>query len=61
MLDAGVYTGLGDEFVRVGACKLMADGSISERTARLARALITTLVISEFLYASSASRCCSGC
>jgi predicted amidohydrolase YtcJ len=38
MLDAGVCTGLGDEFVRVGACKLMADGSISERTARLSKA-----------------------
>jgi predicted amidohydrolase YtcJ len=38
MLDAGVCTGLGDEFVRVGACKFMADGSISERTARLSRA-----------------------
>jgi predicted amidohydrolase YtcJ len=38
MLDAGVCTGLGDEFVRVGACKFMADGSISERTARLSKA-----------------------
>jgi predicted amidohydrolase YtcJ len=38
MIDAGVYTGLGDEFVRVGACKFMADGSISERTARLSKA-----------------------
>src|SRR5262249_35876775 len=37
LLVAGVRTGLGDEFVRVGACKLMCDGSISERTARLSK------------------------
>jgi len=35
MLDAGVHTGFGDEWVRVGAVKLFADGSISERTALL--------------------------
>ncbi|HXY24681.1 MAG TPA: amidohydrolase [Candidatus Acidoferrum sp.] len=35
MLAAGVRTGLGDEWVRVGAVKLVCDGSISERTARL--------------------------
>jgi len=35
MLAAGVRTGLGDDWVRVGAVKLTADGSISERTARL--------------------------
>jgi len=35
MLEAGVRTGLGDEWVRVGAVKLVCDGSISERTARL--------------------------
>jgi predicted amidohydrolase YtcJ len=35
MLDAGVRTGLGDDWVRVGAMKLVCDGSISERTARL--------------------------
>ncbi len=35
MIAAGVRTGLGDEWVRVGAVKLVADGSISERTARL--------------------------
>jgi predicted amidohydrolase YtcJ len=35
MIAAGVRTGFGDEWVRVGACKLMCDGSISERTARL--------------------------
>jgi hypothetical protein len=33
MLSAGVRTGLGDEWVRVGAVKMVADGSISERTA----------------------------
>jgi predicted amidohydrolase YtcJ len=36
MIAAGVRTGLGDEWVRVGAMKLVCDGSISERTARLA-------------------------
>jgi predicted amidohydrolase YtcJ len=36
MLAAGVRTGLGDEWVRVGAVKMTCDGSISERTARLA-------------------------
>jgi predicted amidohydrolase YtcJ len=35
MLAAGVRTGLGDEWVRVGAVKMVCDGSISERTARL--------------------------
>jgi predicted amidohydrolase YtcJ len=35
MIDAGVCTGLGDEWVRVGAMKAICDGSISERTARL--------------------------
>ncbi len=38
MLAAGVRSGLGDAWVRVGGCKLFADGSISERTARLSRA-----------------------
>ncbi len=33
MLAAGVKTGLGNEWVRVGAMKMVADGSISERTA----------------------------
>ncbi|MEW5974969.1 MAG: amidohydrolase [Acidobacteriota bacterium] len=37
MLAAGVQTGLGDEWVRVGGLKLYCDGSISERTARLAQ------------------------
>jgi predicted amidohydrolase YtcJ len=33
MLAAGVRTGLGNEWVRVGAMKMICDGSISERTA----------------------------
>ncbi len=37
MLDAGVRTGLGDEWVRVGGMKAPCDGSISERTARLSQ------------------------
>ncbi len=37
MLAAGIRTGFGDEWVRVGAMKLVADGSISERTARLSQ------------------------
>lgn len=37
MIAAGIRTGLGDERVRVGAIKLVADGSISERTARLSQ------------------------
>lgn len=36
MLAAGVRTGFGDEWVRIGAVKMVCDGSISERTARLA-------------------------
>ncbi len=33
--NAGYYTGLGDEWVRVGAVKYGADGSASERTMRM--------------------------
>ncbi len=40
MLAAGVRSGLGDEWVRVGAMKLVCDGSISERTARLSQPYI---------------------
>ena len=40
MLAAGVRTGLGDEWVRVGPVKLTCDGSISERTARLSEAYV---------------------
>jgi predicted amidohydrolase YtcJ len=35
MLAAGIRTGFGDEWVRIGAMKMVADGSISERTAWL--------------------------
>ena len=35
MIAAGVRTGLGNEWVRIGAMKATCDGSISERTARL--------------------------
>src|SRR5688572_3327533 len=37
MLAAGVCTGLGDDWIRIGAVKLVSDGSISERTARLSK------------------------
>lgn len=40
MIDAGVRTGLGNEWVRVGAMKMQCDGSISERTARLSQSYI---------------------
>jgi len=37
MLAAGIRTGLGDEWVKVGAQKMICDGSISERTASLSQ------------------------
>lgn len=40
MLAAGVRTGLGDDWVRVGGMKMTCDGSISERTARLSQPYI---------------------
>ncbi len=40
MLEAGIRTGLGDKWVRVGAMKTAIDGSISERTARLSEPYI---------------------
>lgn len=40
LMDAGIHTGFGDEWVRVGGVKQFADGSISERTARLSRPYI---------------------
>lgn len=40
MLAAGIRTGLGNEWVRVGAQKMICDGSISERTARLSQPYI---------------------
>ncbi|HEY0158330.1 MAG TPA: amidohydrolase [Thermoanaerobaculia bacterium] len=36
-IAAGVRSGFGDEWVRVGAVKMTCDGSISERTARLSQ------------------------
>lgn len=40
MTAAGVRTGIGNEWVKVGAMKLVCDGSISERTARLSQPYI---------------------
>jgi predicted amidohydrolase YtcJ len=40
MLAAGVRTGFGDDWVRVGPMKITCDGSISERTARLSQPYI---------------------
>ena len=37
MLAAGIRTGFGDDWVRVGPMKMTCDGSISERTARLSK------------------------
>ena len=37
LIAAGVRTGFGNEWVRVGALKMTCDGSISERTARLSQ------------------------
>jgi predicted amidohydrolase YtcJ len=40
MLAAGIRTGFGNEWVRVGGMKMVADGSISERTAWLSKPYI---------------------
>jgi predicted amidohydrolase YtcJ len=40
MIAAGVHTGLGDEWVRIGGMKQVADGAISGRTARLSKPYI---------------------
>lgn len=40
MISAGMRTGFGNEWVRVGAMKLVCDGSISERTARMSQPYI---------------------
>jgi predicted amidohydrolase YtcJ len=40
MISAGVRTGFGDEWVRVGGMKQVADGAISARTARLSQPYI---------------------
>jgi predicted amidohydrolase YtcJ len=37
MIAAGLRTGMGNEWIRIGGMKLVADGSISERTARLSQ------------------------
>ncbi len=37
LLEAGIRTGLGDQWVRVGGLKLVCDGSISERTALMSQ------------------------
>jgi predicted amidohydrolase YtcJ len=37
MIAAGVRTGFGDEWIRIGGMKATCDGSISERTARLSQ------------------------
>jgi predicted amidohydrolase YtcJ len=40
--DAGIYTGFGDEWIRVGGRKLSADGSASERTMRMSTPYVGT-------------------
>lgn len=40
--DAGVYTGFGDEWIRVGGRKMSADGSASERTMRMSTPYVGT-------------------
>lgn len=35
LMEAGIHTGFGDDMLKLGAVKLMADGSISERSAWL--------------------------
>jgi hypothetical protein len=40
--DAGVYTGLGDEWLRIGGVKFAADGSASERTMRMSTPYVGT-------------------
>jgi predicted amidohydrolase YtcJ len=39
-IEAGIHTGFGDEWVRIGGVKQYADGSISERTAWLSQPYI---------------------
>ncbi|MGE5049646.1 MAG: amidohydrolase [Deltaproteobacteria bacterium] len=36
-IESGIRTGFGDEWIRIGAQKMVCDGSISERTARLSK------------------------
>ena len=42
MRDAGIHTGLGDEWIRVGGVKYAADGSASERTMRMSTPYVGT-------------------
>lgn len=42
MRDAGICTGLGDEWLRVGPVKFAADGSASERTMRMSTPYVGT-------------------
>jgi predicted amidohydrolase YtcJ len=37
LIDSGIQTGLGDEWLRIGPAKLFSDGSIGGRTARMRR------------------------
>ncbi len=39
---AGIYTGFGDEWVRIGGVKYVADGSASERTMRMSTPYVGT-------------------
>jgi predicted amidohydrolase YtcJ len=39
---AGIYTGFGDEWIRVGGAKFVADGSASERTMRMSTPYVGT-------------------
>ena len=40
--DAGVYTGFGDDWIRIGGVKYAADGSASERTMRMSTPFVGT-------------------
>jgi hypothetical protein len=40
MIEAGVRTGMGNDWVKIGGMKMTCDGSISERTARLSQPYI---------------------
>ena len=40
MIDAGVRTGMGGDWVKIGGMKMTCDGSISERTARMSQPYI---------------------
>ena len=42
MRDAGIHTGFGDEWIRVGGVKYAADGSASERTMRMSTPYVGT-------------------